>query len=67
MPRKIFISTIFFLLTNWAFSQQIIRSTIGSIGTSMGNGTITVQHTSGQLNAISFVQKSNMVRKSQRD
>jgi hypothetical protein len=59
MPRKIFLPTIFFLLANWVFSQQITRSTIGSIGSSMGNGTISVQQTAGQPSATSFIQKSN--------
>lgn len=42
-----------------SFSQQIIRSTIGSIGTSMGNGIVTVQQTAGQPSATTFVKNND--------
>jgi hypothetical protein len=42
-----------------SFSQQIVRSTIGSIGSSMGNGTVTVQQTAGQPSATTFVKNEN--------
>ena len=41
------------------FSQQIVRSTIGSIGTSMGNGTISIQQTAGQPSATTFVKNDD--------
>lgn len=40
-------------------SQQIVRSTIGSIGSSMGNGTVTVQQTAGQPSATTFVKNND--------
>jgi hypothetical protein len=40
-------------------AQTIVRSTIGSIGTSMGNGTLTVQQTAGQPSATSFVKNED--------
>jgi hypothetical protein len=49
----------FFILVGNTFSQQIVRSTIGSIGSSMGNGTVTVQQTAGQPSATSFVKNEN--------
>jgi hypothetical protein len=51
---SVFITSSFSL-----FSQQIVRSTIGSIGTSMGNGTVTVQQTAGQPSATSFVKNED--------
>jgi hypothetical protein len=41
------------------FGQEIVRTTIGSIGSSMGNGTVTVQQTAGQPSAISFVKNED--------
>lgn len=41
------------------FSQQIVRSTIGSIGSSMENGTVTVQQTAGQPSATTFVKNED--------
>jgi hypothetical protein len=40
-------------------TQTIVRSTIGSIGSSMGNGTVTVQQTAGQPSATSFITNEN--------
>jgi hypothetical protein len=40
-------------------AQTIVRSTIGSIGSSMGNGTVTIQQTAGQPSATSFVKSEN--------
>jgi hypothetical protein len=58
------IKILFFLLLSVvsikdSFSQQIVRSTIVSIGSSMGNGTITVQQTAGQPSATTFVKNEN--------
>lgn len=50
---------LFILLSQQAFSQQIVRSTIGSIGSSMGNGTVMVQQTAGQPSATSFVKNGD--------
>lgn len=47
------------LLVNQFYAQQIVRSTIGSIGSSMGNRTITVQQTAGQPSATSFVKNED--------
>jgi hypothetical protein len=47
------------VFSNYNFSQQIVRSTIGSIGSSMGNGTVTVQQTAGQPSATSFIKNEN--------
>jgi len=52
----------FLLVSIYSFtsnSQTIVRSTIGSIGSSMGNGTITVQQTAGQPSATTFVKNEN--------
>jgi hypothetical protein len=52
----------FLLVSIYSFtsnSQQIVRSTIGSIGSSMGNGTITVQQTAGQPSATTFVKNND--------
>lgn len=40
-------------------AQTIVRSTIGSIGSSMGNGTVTIQQTAGQPSATTFVKNEN--------
>lgn len=53
------LSVVFVTCSNGSFSQQIARSTIGSIGSSMGNGTITIQQTAGQPSATSFVKNEN--------
>jgi hypothetical protein len=50
---------LFFLFSQQALSQQIVRSTLGSIGSSMGNGTIMVQQTAGQPSATSFVKNED--------
>lgn len=42
-----------------SLSQEIVRSTIGSLGSSMGNGTVTVQQTAGQPSATSFVKNDD--------
>ena len=47
------------VLKNYNFSQQIVRSTIGSIGSSMANGTVTVQQTAGQPSATTFSKNEN--------
>ena len=51
--------SFFLLVFNSSFSQQIVRSTIGSIGSSMGNGVITVQQTAGQPSATTFVKNED--------
>jgi hypothetical protein len=56
---KTLIYCFFFLLSGNTFSQQIVRSTIGSIGSTMSNGTITIQQTAGQPCATSFVKNEN--------
>jgi hypothetical protein len=40
-------------------AQSIVRSTIGSIGSSMGNGTVTVQQTAGQPSATIYVKNDD--------
>jgi hypothetical protein len=57
--RNYLLFTLFILGSFSYFSQQIVRSTIGSIGSSMGNGTITVQQTAGQPSATSFVKNED--------
>jgi hypothetical protein len=56
---KTFLYCFFFLLTSNTFSQQIVRSTIGALGSSMGNGTVTVQQTAGQPSATTFVNNED--------
>jgi hypothetical protein len=57
--RKFILLFLFAIGSLTTFSQQIVRSTIGSIGSSMGNGTVTVQQTAGQPSATSFVKNEN--------
>ena len=57
--RKYIILSLFGLGSLTSFSQQIVRSTLGSIGSSMGNGTVTVQQTAGQPSVISFVKNED--------
>jgi hypothetical protein len=57
--RKYILLSLFGLGYLTSFSQQIVRSTIGSIGSSMGNGTVTVQQTAGQSSATSFIKNEN--------
>jgi len=47
-----FIILLFISLTTQA--QQIVRSTIGSVGSSMSDGTILIQQTVGQPALTSF-------------
>jgi hypothetical protein len=56
---KYILHSIFLLCSVNSFSQQIARSTIGSIGTSMGNGTLTIQQTAGQPSATTFVKNED--------
>lgn len=56
---KTLLYCFFFILVGNTFSQQIVRSTIGSIGYTMSNGTITIQQTAGQPSATSFVKNEN--------
>lgn len=56
---KTLLYCFFFILVGNTFSQQIVRSTIGSIGSTMSNGTITIQQTAGQPSAISFVKNED--------
>ena len=57
--RKLILLSLFGIGSLTTFSQQIVRSTIGSIGSSMGNGTVTVQQTAGQPSATTFVKNEN--------
>ncbi len=57
--RNSLLLTLFLLGSFSSFSQQIVRSTIGSIGSTMGNGTVTIQQTAGQPSATSFVKSEN--------
>lgn len=57
--RNYLLFTLFILGSFSYFSQQIVRSTIGTIGSSMGNGTITIQQTAGQPSATSFVKNED--------
>lgn len=58
--RKIISFFVFILMvTSFSYSQTIVRSTIGSIGSSVENGTITVQQTAGQPSATTFVKNED--------
>ena len=58
--HKIFITfSILFSAIYNGNAQTIVRSTIGSIGSSMGNGTVTVQQSAGQPSATSFVKNDD--------
>jgi hypothetical protein len=59
MTKILFFLLLFIVSIKGFYSQEIIRSTIGSIGSSMGNGTITVQQTAGQPSATTFVKNEN--------
>lgn len=56
---KYILHSIVLLCSFNSFSQQIVRSTIGSIGSSMGNGTVTIQQTAGQPSATTFVKNED--------
>jgi hypothetical protein len=47
------------MITSFSYSQTIVRSTIGSIGSSVENGTITIQQTAGQPSATTFVKNED--------
>jgi hypothetical protein len=57
--RANYIFFLSFLICFSGFTQQIVRSTIGSIGSAMGNGTLTIQQTAGQPSATSFVKNDD--------
>jgi hypothetical protein len=59
MIKIIFFLLLFVVSIKDSFSQQIVRSTIGSIGYTMSNGTITVQQTAGQPSATTFVKNND--------
>lgn len=40
-------------------AQEIVRSTIGAFGSSIGNGTISIQQTVGQPSATTFVKNED--------
>lgn len=46
------LSIVFLLFSNGLLSQQIIRSTIGSIGSSGQNGSMFIQQTAGQASLV---------------
>jgi hypothetical protein len=52
----LFITTISFTSVS---SQNIIRTTVGSLGTSLTNETLVIQQTVGQPSAISFATAEN--------
>jgi len=54
--KTLIVSSFIIAISFTSFSQQIVRSTIGSIGSSMGNGTVTVQQTAGQPSATTYVK-----------
>ena len=56
---KLFILALYCLCLSDLNAQTIIRSTIGSMGSSMGNGTVMVQQTAGQPSATSFIKNEN--------
>lgn len=56
---KTLLYCFFFILVGNTFSQQIVRSTIGSIGSTMSNGTVTIQQTAGQPSATTFVKNED--------
>jgi hypothetical protein len=59
MYNILIVFSVLFLSIYDGNAQTIVRSTIGSIGSSMGNGTITVQQTAGQPSATSFVKNED--------
>ena len=60
MKTKQFLFVVSFCSSiSLSFAQEIVRSTIGSIGTSMSNETITVQQTAGQPSAITYAQEKD--------
>jgi hypothetical protein len=59
MTKILFFLLFFIVSIKGFYSQEIIRSTIGSIGSSMGNGAVTVQQTAGQPSATTFVKNED--------
>lgn len=47
------------LLVSQFSAQEIVRSTIGAFGSSIGNGTISIQQTVGQPSATTFVKNED--------
>ena len=56
---KKLIQYFFILFCTSSLAQQIVRSTIGSIGSSISNGNIIIQQTAGQPSAISFTKNED--------
>jgi hypothetical protein len=54
MIKNTFCFITFSLFVSQFYAQEIVRSTIGAFGSSMGNGIVTVQQTAGQPSATEF-------------
>jgi hypothetical protein len=57
--NTLIVSSFILSISFTSFSQQILRSTIGSIGSSMGNGTVTIQQTAGQPAVVGNQKSEN--------
>jgi hypothetical protein len=51
---KFYFTSLFILITLCFQAQQIVRSTIGSVGSSMSDGTMLIQQTVGQPTLTTF-------------
>jgi len=51
---KFYFTSLFILITLCTQAQQIVRSTIGSVGSSMSDGTMLIQQTVGQPALTTF-------------
>jgi hypothetical protein len=54
MTKILFFLLLFIVSIKGFYSQEIARSTIGAFGSSIGNGTISIQQTVGQPSATTF-------------
>lgn len=59
MIKNTFCFITFSLFVSQFYAQEIVRSTIGAFGSSIGNGTISIQQTVGQPSATSFVKNED--------
>ena len=59
MIKNTFCFITFSLIVSQFSAQEIVRSTIGAFGSSIGNGTISIQQTVGQPSATTFVKNED--------
>ena len=57
--KSIYILAFFTVGLSNVQAQSIVRSTLGALGSSMGNGTVTVQQTAGQPSATTYVKNDD--------